>query len=214
MRGIRDFGQGDYLVDPAWRKGYSLLARSRARVLPRPRPREDGRGAGARGDVSGRRPLHRPRRLSRASAAASTSRSGGEAMETVAGAPNTIVKISGLGMCDNAWTVASWRPWVLACIELWGVERTVLRHELARRPALQLLRRRARRLRADPVAASRTPSRSPSSRRTPSGSSASNRQARDFSLRKRVDHLLIDLDPEPDARRRIHPAVDVVDRGR
>jgi predicted TIM-barrel fold metal-dependent hydrolase len=47
-------------------------------------------------------------------------------METVAGAPNTIVKISGLGMRDNAWTVESWRPWALACIELWGVDRTVM----------------------------------------------------------------------------------------
>jgi predicted TIM-barrel fold metal-dependent hydrolase len=49
-----------------------------------------------------------------------------KAMETVAGAPNTIVKISGLGMRDNAWTVESWRPWALACIELWGVDRTVM----------------------------------------------------------------------------------------
>ena len=27
-------------------------------------------------------------------------------------------------MCDNAWTVDSFRPWVLACIEAFGTERT------------------------------------------------------------------------------------------
>jgi predicted TIM-barrel fold metal-dependent hydrolase len=27
-------------------------------------------------------------------------------------------------MCDNAWTVDSWRPWVLTCIETFGVERS------------------------------------------------------------------------------------------
>jgi predicted TIM-barrel fold metal-dependent hydrolase len=34
------------------------------------------------------------------------------------------VKISGLGMCDHAWTVDSIRPWVLTCIELFGAERS------------------------------------------------------------------------------------------
>jgi hypothetical protein len=26
IRGIRDFGQGDYLVDRSWQEGYGLLA--------------------------------------------------------------------------------------------------------------------------------------------------------------------------------------------
>ena len=45
-------------------------------------------------------------------------------MSTLAGAPNVVCKISGLGMCDNDWTVDSIRPWVLACIEIFGVERS------------------------------------------------------------------------------------------
>ncbi len=40
------------------------------------------------------------------------------------GAPNVVCKVSGLGMCDNAWTVESIRPWVLECIEAFGTERT------------------------------------------------------------------------------------------
>ena len=39
-------------------------------------------------------------------------------------APNTVVKISGLGMGDTAWTLDSIRPWVESCIEAFGVERS------------------------------------------------------------------------------------------
>lgn len=35
------------------------------------------------------------------------------------------MKISGLGMADHEWTVDSLRPWVMACIEAFGVERCV-----------------------------------------------------------------------------------------
>jgi predicted TIM-barrel fold metal-dependent hydrolase len=34
------------------------------------------------------------------------------------------VKISGLGMGDHRWTVDSLRPWVLECIDAFGVERS------------------------------------------------------------------------------------------
>ena len=45
-------------------------------------------------------------------------------MRSLAALDNTVVKISGLGMCDHRWTVDSIRPWVLECIEAWGVERS------------------------------------------------------------------------------------------
>jgi predicted TIM-barrel fold metal-dependent hydrolase len=35
------------------------------------------------------------------------------------------MKISGLGMCDRLWTVASIRPYVLGSIEAFGVDRVV-----------------------------------------------------------------------------------------
>jgi predicted TIM-barrel fold metal-dependent hydrolase len=44
-------------------------------------------------------------------------------MRLLAGCPNVAVKISGLGMADRNWTEASMRPFVLATIELFGVER-------------------------------------------------------------------------------------------
>ncbi len=45
-------------------------------------------------------------------------------MRALAGPDNTVVKISGLGMVDHRWTVESLRPWVLECIDAWGVERS------------------------------------------------------------------------------------------
>jgi predicted TIM-barrel fold metal-dependent hydrolase len=41
----------------------------------------------------------------------------------MAEAENTWCKISGLAMFDHRWTVESWRPWVMACVETFGVER-------------------------------------------------------------------------------------------
>ncbi len=44
-------------------------------------------------------------------------------MATAAGAENVWCKISGLGMTDYEWTADSIRPFVLYCIETFGVER-------------------------------------------------------------------------------------------
>jgi predicted TIM-barrel fold metal-dependent hydrolase len=123
LRGIRDFGQGDYLVDPSWQRGYGLLAAhdlafcldvipedlDKARALAERYPDVvlciDHAGfPRARGDDYFQM------------------WKGG--MQDAASAPNVVCKISGLGMCDNAWTVDSIRPWVLACIEAFGTERS------------------------------------------------------------------------------------------
>src|SRR5690606_8878870 len=46
-----------------------------------------------------------------------------QGMRTLAEADNAVVKISGLGMRDQRWTVDSIRPWILESIEAFGVER-------------------------------------------------------------------------------------------
>ena len=46
-----------------------------------------------------------------------------QCLRSLASVPGTVIKISGLGMRDWAWTPGSLRPWVLACIETFGVER-------------------------------------------------------------------------------------------
>jgi predicted TIM-barrel fold metal-dependent hydrolase len=123
FRGVRDFGEGDYPNDAKWRAGFANLAKhdlvacldsapetyasikSLARAFPDttisldhagfPRARDDEYFATWKKELV-----------------------------NLAEAPNVVIKISGLGMCDNDWTVDSFRPWVMTCIETFGVERS------------------------------------------------------------------------------------------
>ena len=94
-------------------------------------------------------------------------------LQHLAGAPNVTIKISGLGMCDPKWTVESIRPWVMTCIEAFGVERSffgtnwpVDRLYSSYPDVRERIRRRS-------SGASRAPSRRRSSSPTRSGSSGS-----------------------------------------
>lgn len=44
-------------------------------------------------------------------------------MRELSAADNVVCKISGLGMTDHSWSVATIRPWVEACIEVFGPSR-------------------------------------------------------------------------------------------
>ena len=44
-------------------------------------------------------------------------------LKTLAQAPNTVMKISGLGMFDQQWTTESIKPLVMDCIEIFGINR-------------------------------------------------------------------------------------------
>jgi predicted TIM-barrel fold metal-dependent hydrolase len=46
-------------------------------------------------------------------------------ISALAEAPNVACKVSGLGMVDHDWTIDSIRPWVMHCVEAFGVERTM-----------------------------------------------------------------------------------------
>jgi predicted TIM-barrel fold metal-dependent hydrolase len=124
VRGIRDFGKGDYLVDPAWRAGYKLLARhnlvacvdTRYQLFPKIM------------DLAAKVPdvsicidhCAIPE-------ARSTEYLGlwSRAIKELGRVMNVYMKISGLGMYDRRWTVDTLRPWVLECIEGFGTSRVV-----------------------------------------------------------------------------------------
>ena len=124
VRGVRDFSEGDYLVDPTFHRGYALLEkfnliasldvkwpdmrkeRDLAQKFPNIRLVLDHAGF----------PTERTDRYFQ------DWRSG---MRALAGAENVVCKISGLGMCDWDWTVDSIRPWVMECIEVFGVDRSM-----------------------------------------------------------------------------------------
>jgi len=123
FRGVRDFGQGDYPSDAAWRAGFESLEKhdlvacldsspemyasikSLAQAFPNTIISLDHAGFPRRRDSEYFAMWKRE-------------------LSNLAEAPNIVIKISGLGMCDNDWTVDSWRPWVMTCIETFGVERS------------------------------------------------------------------------------------------
>ncbi len=124
VRGIRDFGDGRYLIEPAWRRGFAELAprtlvscidtrvelaediRDLARTFPETQICIDHCAI----------PMGRD---------AESFRRWRAAMDVMAGSPNVTMKVSGLGMCDPRWTVESIRPYVLGSIEAFGVRRVV-----------------------------------------------------------------------------------------
>lgn len=123
LRGIRDLRYDDYLTNPAWRRGYSLLADLGLVCCDDP----DVEQMGLAFEVAASNPhvtlcidhAGFPRQRDR-DYFATWSRG----MRTIASADNTVVKISGLGMADHGWTVDSIRPWILECIEVFGVHRS------------------------------------------------------------------------------------------
>jgi predicted TIM-barrel fold metal-dependent hydrolase len=122
LRGIRDLHGPGYLTDE-WRKGYARLERHELvfchntgieNMEAARRLAEDFPGITYCVDHAGF-PLARD---------ADYFEEWRKGMRTIAGAPNVVVKISGLGMVDHEWTVDSIRPWVLECIEAFGTDRS------------------------------------------------------------------------------------------
>lgn len=122
VRGIRDLRYDDYLTDEAWLRGYALLERHGLVACDDPLVEHMSAAAEVARRFSGITLCvdHAGFPKARNDEYFRTWRAG---MRELAQVPNTVVKISGLGMADPRWTVESLRPWVLACIEEWGTER-------------------------------------------------------------------------------------------
>lgn len=124
VRGIRNFGEGNYLVDPAWRRGFVELApRNLVSCIDTRIERAD--------DILDLARAFPDTKLCIDHCAIPMQRDGPyfrkwrQAMTVMASSPNVTMKISGLGMCDPLWTVESIRPYVLGSIEAFGTDRVV-----------------------------------------------------------------------------------------
>ncbi|MCB1497632.1 MAG: amidohydrolase family protein [Bauldia sp.] len=124
VRGIRNFGEGHYLIDDAWRKGFAELGpRNLVSCI-------DTRVELAPDILDLARTFpdivicvdHCAIPMARDP---ESFRQWRAAMDIMAESPNVMMKISGLGMCDPLWTVESIRPYVLGSIEAFGVDRVV-----------------------------------------------------------------------------------------
>jgi predicted TIM-barrel fold metal-dependent hydrolase len=122
MRGVRNFAQGEDLLTPEFGRGLqALLDLGMVYDLNSTWEGMDGarRAAAAFPELQfilghAGMPLDRSKEYFDHWQAA---------MRNLAEAPNVAVKISGLGMADHNWSVESIRPWVLATVEAFGVER-------------------------------------------------------------------------------------------
>ncbi|HZV72256.1 MAG TPA: amidohydrolase family protein [Conexibacter sp.] len=127
FRGVRDQRGDDYLANPQWRKGFAALEglvfcdapfvaeMGEARRLAEQHPGVTLCVDHAAYPGTGGKPR------TPAQADFASWRAG---MRQLAAAESAVVKISGLGMSDHAWTAESIRPWVLECIDAFGVERS------------------------------------------------------------------------------------------
>jgi predicted TIM-barrel fold metal-dependent hydrolase len=124
VTGIRDLRYDDYLEDPRWRTGYERLAGYELVFCDDPSLTQMQEAARLAASHPGMTycvdhagfPVHRDHEYFEVWK---------KQMRLLAAVENTVVKISGLGMADHLWTAASIDPWVLACVEMWGVERVV-----------------------------------------------------------------------------------------
>jgi predicted TIM-barrel fold metal-dependent hydrolase len=125
VRGVRDFGEGDYLLDPDFARGYAALGRH-SLVCDLDCVWED---MGKARDLANRHPDtvvvldHAGFPRERTPEYFAHWKQG---ISTLAEAQSAWCKISGLGMCDKRWTVDSIRPWFEHCLEAFGVHRCVL----------------------------------------------------------------------------------------
>jgi predicted TIM-barrel fold metal-dependent hydrolase len=123
VRGVRDLRYDDYLTNPRWHRGFGMLARNQLVCCDAP----------AVTDVAAVTALLRAHpdvtycldhaMMPRARTPEYFAQ-WNDALGRLAQLPNTVIKISGLGQVDHEWTVESLRPWVLACIETFGTERS------------------------------------------------------------------------------------------
>ncbi len=124
MRGIRDFSYGDYLVEPDFHRGYALLEKYNL-VASIAAQWQDMDKLVALASKFPNIPIvidHAGVPDERTPEYFENWKRG---MQTAAAVDNIICKISGLGMADHDWTADSIRPYVLHCIETFGVERSL-----------------------------------------------------------------------------------------
>jgi predicted TIM-barrel fold metal-dependent hydrolase len=124
MRGIRDFSYGDFLVADDFHRGYALLEKYNLHASIAAQCQDMEKLV----TLANKFPNtiividHAGNPAERTPEYFELWKRG---MATAASAENIIIKISGLGMGDHSWTADSIRPWVLGCIEAFGVARSI-----------------------------------------------------------------------------------------
>ena len=120
-----DYVGRHFMREPAWRRGFALLAKHRLSFDLQIYPSQMPEAA----ELAAAHPQttivlnHAGMFVDRSTVAGW--REWRDGLRLLAQAPNVFVKISGLGMIDHQWTVESLRPYVLETIDAFGVERAM-----------------------------------------------------------------------------------------
>lgn len=120
-----DYVGRHYMREPAWRRGFALLAKHRLSFDLQLYPSQMAEAA----EIARAHPQttvvlnHAGMFVDRSSVAGW--REWRDGLRTLAACPNVHVKISGLGMIDHQWTLESLRPYALEAIAAFGVERAM-----------------------------------------------------------------------------------------
>ena len=124
MRGIRDFSYGDFLVADDFHRGYALLEKYNLHASIAAQCHDMEKLVALANKFPNTVIVidHAGNPAERTPEYFEIWKRG---MATAASAENIVIKISGLGMGDHDWTVDSIRPYVLGCIEAFGVERSI-----------------------------------------------------------------------------------------
>ena len=124
MKGIRDFSYGDFLVSDDFHRGYALLEKYNlhASIAAQCQDMEKLFALAIKFPNTTIVIDHAGNPAERTDEYFEVWKRG---MATAATAENIVIKISGLGMGDHHWTVESIRPYVLGCIEAFGVARSI-----------------------------------------------------------------------------------------
>ena len=128
MRGIRDLRDDDYLTNPAWRRGYAAMEGHDLVCCDDPFLEQMGLARALAEEHPGvtlcidhaAHPGYRgiPRQSSCGDLGLWRA-----AIREVAKAENVVIKMSGFGMSDRQWTPEGVRPWILECVEVFGIDR-------------------------------------------------------------------------------------------
>ena len=127
FRGLRDFAQGDYLVDPDFHRGYALLEKYNL-VYDLDVFWESMHKAAAMAAKFSNIILVVDHAGFPQARTAEYFYSWRKGIAEFKGLDNVYMKISGLGMGDHMagrrWTMDTIRPWVESCLEVFGVEQS------------------------------------------------------------------------------------------
>jgi predicted TIM-barrel fold metal-dependent hydrolase len=120
-----DYVGRHFMREPAWRRGFALLARHRLSFDLQIYPSQMGEAV----ELAAAHPQtpiilnHTGMFVDRSSVEGW--RTWRDGLHALARCPNVHIKVSGLGMIDHHWTLESLRPYVLEAIDAFGTERAM-----------------------------------------------------------------------------------------